>query len=122
MSFESDLFTLLKAASPALGTRVFPDFAPVTTARPYCTYQGIGGDVLNMVANVAPGVRNAMLQITVWSNTRKEALEISRAIEDAMCTTSVFKAARPLAAAVADYDAEIPVYGSRQDFTVWHTT
>jgi hypothetical protein len=48
-------------------------------------------------------------------------LQISRAIEDAMRTTSVFKAARPIAAAVADYDAEIPVYGCRQDFTVWHT-
>ena len=120
MTFESDLFTLLKAASPALGTRVFPDFAPVTTPRPYCTFQSIGGDVLNMVANVAPGVRNTMLQVTVWSDTRKESLAISRAIEDAMCTTSVFKAARPLAAAVADFDAEIPVYGCRQDFTVWH--
>lgn len=120
MTFEADLFTLLKTAAPALGTRVFPDFAPVTTQRPYVTYQGIGGQVLNMVANVAPGVRNAMVQITVWSDTRKEALDISRAIESAICTTNVFKSARPVAAAVADYDAEIPVYGARQDFTIWH--
>lgn len=117
MTFEADLFTLLKTVTP----RVFPDFAPVSTAKPYCTYQQIGGEVLNMVANVAPGVRNAMLQITVWSSTRAEALQISRAIEDAMCTATVFKAARPLSAAVADYDAEIPIYGCRQDFTVWHT-
>lgn len=117
MTFESDLFTLLSGVTP----RVFPDFAPVSTARPYVTYQQIGGDVLNMVANVAPGVRNSMLQINVWSNTRAEALQVMRAIEDAMCTTSVFKAARPIAAAVADYDADIPVYGCRQDFTCWHT-
>lgn len=117
MTFEADLFTLLKTVTP----RVFPDFAPVSTTRPYVTYQQIGGEVLNMVANVAPGVRNAMVQITVWSNTRKESLEIMRAIEDAICSTSVFPSARPIAAAVADYDAEIPVYGARQDFTFWHT-
>lgn len=121
MTFEADLFSLLKTAAPALGTRVFPDFAPVTTPRPYCTYQGIGGDVLNMVANVAPGVRNSVTQVNVWSNTRKEAMEIIRAIEDAMCTTNVFRSCRPIGAAVCDFDADIPVYGARQDFTVWHT-
>jgi hypothetical protein len=115
MSFESDLHTLLSGVTP----RVFPDVAPSRTARPYVTYQAIGGQVLNMVANVAPGVRNATLQINVWSNTRAEALQVMRAIEDAMCTASVFKAARPIGAAVADYDADIPVYGARQDFTVW---
>jgi hypothetical protein len=120
MTFEADLFTLAKAAAPALGTRVFPDFAPVSTQRPYATYQQIGGDVLNMVANVAPGVRNSMLQFTVWSNTRAEALLLMRAIEAAMCQTTAFTA-RPIAAAVADYDADIPVYGCRQDFSVWHT-
>jgi hypothetical protein len=117
MTFEADLKAVLGAVTP----RVFPDVAPARTARPYVTYQQIGGGVLNMVANVAPGVRNSMLQISVWANTRMEAMQVSRAIEDAMCSTSAFKAARPIAAAVADYDSEIPVYGCRQDFTVWHT-
>jgi hypothetical protein len=115
MTFEADLFTLLKTVTP----RVFPDFAPTSTTRPYVTFQQVGGDVLNMVANVAPGVRNAHMQINVWSNTRAEALQIIRAIEDAMCSTSAF-VARPIGAAIADYDAEIPVYGCRQDFTCWH--
>ena len=122
MTFEADLFNVIKGADAALGTRVFPDFAPTATARPYATYQQIGGDVLNMVANVAPGVRNSMLQVSVWASTRAEALRIMRAIESAMCTTSSFKAARPVAAAVSDFDADIPVYGCRQDFTVWHAT
>jgi hypothetical protein len=121
MTFEADLEALVKGAAPALGNRVFPDFAPVKTARPYSTFQQIGGQVLNQVANVAPGVRNAMVQITVWAKTRNEALEIMRAIEAAVCASNTFKAARPIAAAVADYDAEIPVYGCRQDFTFWHT-
>jgi hypothetical protein len=116
MTFEADLYTLLKTVTP----RVFPDFAPTSTQRPYATFQQVGGEVLNMVANVAPGVRNAHMQVNVWSDTRAEALQVMRAIEDAMCQASAF-VARPIAAAVADYDAEIPVYGCRQDFTIWHT-
>jgi hypothetical protein len=38
-----------------------------------------------------------------------------------MRLTTAFQA-RPIAAAVADYDADIPVYGCRQDFSAWHTT
>jgi hypothetical protein len=121
VSFEGDLFTLLKAAAPELGSRVYPDFAATSTTRPYCTYQQIGGDVINPIENVAPDKRNSVMQINVWSNTRLEALQISRAIEDAMRAASAFQA-RPIGAAVADYDADIPVYGCRQDFTCWHST
>lgn len=117
MTFEADLFTLLKTVTP----RVFPDFAPVSTQRPYVTYQQIGGQVINLIENVAPGKRNAVLQVNVWSNTRAEALQISRAIEDAMRAATAF-IGRPISAAVADFDAEIPVYGARQDFTCWHST
>lgn len=117
MTFEADLFALIAAVTP----RVFPDFAPVSTTRPYVTYQQIGGHVINPIENVAPGKRNAMLQVNVWANTRAESLQISRAIEDAMRVASAFSA-RPISAAVADFDADIPVYGARQDFTCWHST
>lgn len=90
MTFEADLFALLSGVTP----RVFPDFAPTATPRPYVTFQQIGGRVLNQVANVAPGVRNAMVQINVWSNTRAEAMQVMYAIEAAMCTTSAFTADR----------------------------
>ena len=45
MTFEADLYTLLKTVTP----RVFPDFAPVTTASVYVTFQQIGGDVINLI-------------------------------------------------------------------------
>lgn len=117
MTFEDNLVTLLKAVTP----RVSPDFAKVKTQRPYVTFQQIGGRVINPVASEAPGIRNSDLQITVWSDTRAESLQISRAIEDAMRLATAFTA-RPIAAAVADYDADIPVYGCRQDFSCWHGT
>lgn len=117
MTFEADLFTLLKTVTPF----VFPDFAPVSTPRPYVTWQAVGGEVINPLANVAPGRRNAEIQINVWSDTRAQALSISRAIEDAMRAASAFTA-RPVSAAVSDYDADVPVYGCRQDFSCWHST
>lgn len=117
MTFEASLFTLLKTVTPS----VFPDFAPVSTARPYVTYQAIGGEVVNYIDSTIPNTRNVEVQINVWSNTRAEALNVSRAIEDAMRTASAFTA-RPQSAAVSDYDADIPVYGSRQDFSCWFTS
>lgn len=117
MTFEADLFTLLKTVTP----RVFPDFAPVSTVRPYVTFQAVGGQVINPLSNEKPGKRNAELQINVWSDTRAESLSLSRAIEDAMRAATAFNA-RPQSAAVSDYDADVPVYGARQDFSCWFTS
>jgi hypothetical protein len=114
MSFESDLFTLLKLDCP----RVFPDFAPVDTVRPYVTFQAVGGDVVNYLDPSIPNARHAEMQINVWSNTRAEALSISRAIENRIRSAVAF-VARPVSAQVSDYDADVPVYGCRQDFSIW---
>jgi hypothetical protein len=121
MTFEADLYVLLQVAAPDLGTRVYPDFAAVDTPRPYCTFQQIGGEVINPIGNVAPGKRNAYMQVNVWADTRLQALEISRAIEDAMRAATSFQA-RPMASVACDFDADIPVYAARQDFTCWHGT
>jgi hypothetical protein len=117
MTFEADLYTVLTAVTP----RAFPDFAPVSTARPYVTYQQIGGQVVTLLANQAPGIRQSEVQVNVWSNTRKEAMELARAIEAAMCTATAFTA-RPAADVIADFDADVPVFGARQDFRCWHTS
>jgi hypothetical protein len=117
MTFEADLFTRLRTVAD----RVFPDFAPVTTARPYVTYQQIGGQVVTLLASTAPGIRQSEVQINVWSDTRAESMELAREIEAAMSTATAFTA-RPAGDVVADYDADVPVYGARQDFRCWHTS
>jgi hypothetical protein len=117
MTFEADVDTLVKSVCP----RFFMDFAPVGTARPYVTAQQVGGSVINPLANDPPGSRNSELQINVWANSRREAMMVSRAIEDAMRAATAF-IARPVGAAVAVADPDVPVYGARQDFSCWHTT
>ena len=117
MTFEASLYSRLKTVAD----RVFPDFAPVKTARPYVTFQQVGGAVLNPLNNAAPGVRMPEVQVNVWADTRKQAMELIRAIEGAMRSATAFTA-RPLGDAVTGYDADVPVYGARQDFSCRHTT
>ena len=114
MSLETQLFTLLQAVCP----RTYPDFAPVTTARPYLTYQQIGGESVNMLDRMVPNKRNANIQVNVWSDTRAEASALIQSVEDALRMATIFQA-EPLSAPRADFDADVPVYAAIQDFTIW---
>ena len=40
------------------------------------------------------------------------------AIESAITVATTLQA-KPLSAPANDYDADVPVYGSRQDFSIW---
>ena len=114
MSIESSLVTLLKAICP----RVYTDFAPVLTQRPYVTFQGIGGEVINTLENSVPNKRNAVIQVNVWADTRVSANTVIQQIEDAIRTSSSF-IGRPQSAPINDFDADIPVYRAMQDFSIW---
>jgi hypothetical protein len=114
MALEAKLATVLQGVCP----RSFPDFAPTETARPYITFQQIGGDVVNPLAREVPNVENAEMQINVWSNTRLEAKTLIKQVESALILTTQFTC-KPRAAAASDFDSDIPVYCSRQDFTIW---
>jgi len=114
MTVETDLTALLKT----ICTRTFPDFAPVGTARPYVTYQQIGGAAPVFVDNTVPDTENGEFQINVWADTRMQAKDLIKQIEAALILETQFQA-RPIGAAVSDFDADVPVYGARQDFSIW---
>lgn len=114
MSLESQLYDTLKVVC----TRTFPDFAPVSTVRPYVTYQQIGGDAVNFVDRLIPNKRNARMQINVWADTRASAVTTMQAIEDALRMSTLFQA-EPESAMTTDFDADFPVYSAMQDFTIW---
>lgn len=117
MTMEADLATLLRTVCP----RVAPDVAEIGTARPYITYQGIGGDAWRYQDNTAADRRHSVMQVSVWSETRAEALVLIRAVETALCAATVFTA--------TPYDSEprwtsdqvppdIRLYGCIQDFEI----
>lgn len=114
MTIEAGLFSAISAVCP----RVFPDVAPVSTVRPYVTYQQIGGDAINFVDRVVPNKRNARIQVNVWADTRLSAVSTMQAIEDAIRMSVLFQG-EPESAMTSDYDHDMLVYGSMQDFTIW---
>ncbi len=114
MSMEADLFTMLKAICP----RTYPDFAPTSTVRPYVTFQKIGGKAINYTDGVIPTERNVDVQINVWSDTRLQADALIAQIEDAMRAATAFTA-RPNAAPMTDFDADMQVYACIQDYSIW---
>jgi hypothetical protein len=114
MTVEADL----KSALAGCCARVFPDFAPTNTTKPYITYQQIGGTVINPLDNSNPAQQNGEFQINVWANSRASAASVMLAIEAAMRAATTFTA-QPIAAPRGDFDADMLLYASSQDYSVW---
>jgi len=114
VSLESDLYGVLSALCP----RVYPDFAPTTEARPYLTWQIIGGSVIAPVSNDMPDKRNAMVQVNVWADTRAQANTMAQQIEEALMGSALFQA-RPIDALSAAFDDDLSVRGAQQTFSIW---
>jgi hypothetical protein len=113
---ETDLQALLTA----LCARTYPDVAPLDTARPYVTWQGLGGQALRFLGNDAADKRHTLMQINVWADTRLAALTLIRQIEDAMCASASFTA-KPEGEPLSLYEDEPPLYGSVQRFSIYAT-
>lgn len=113
MSMESDLSTLLKT----ICTRTYPDVAPANTASPWITWQGLGGESLRYVEGSAADKRMTLMQISVWSKTRLEALTIIRQVEDAMCASGSF-IAMPQGEPASTYEPDTQLYGCIQRFEI----
>lgn len=113
--------TPLHAVLIAVSARVFPDFAPEGTVRPFIVYQQVGGVAPTFLERAVPSKENGRFQITVWAATRIESKTIAKAIELAMVAATAFDA-KPLGAPVALVDDSIapPLRGTAQDYTVWN--
>ncbi len=115
MSLETDFVAVLQTQCP----RVFPGEAPVNTARPFVTWEHIGGDPLRYVDNTAAAQRLAMLQVNAYASTKAEAIALALAIENALCAASTVTA-RPNGGLRGDSstDVEPTLYWALQEFEV----
>lgn len=118
MSLESSIFDSLKSL---VSNRVYPDVAPISTALPYITYQQVGGRAVSFLESAVVGKRNARVQVNCWAATRLAASNLARSAEDALVVDTTCRAI-PLAAMVATFEDETepPLYGTRQDFSIWY--
>lgn len=113
MTAETTLSALLKALCP----RVYPDVAPDGTTAPYITWQAIGGESIRFLDNTDGGKRVTLMQVSVWSLTRSEALSLIRQAEDLMCISSAFQC-RPEGGAISTYEPDTRLYGCIQRFSI----
>lgn len=118
MSAESAIFDLLKGLC---GNRVFPDVAPFDTARPYITYQQIGGKVVNYTEASIPNLQNGMFQVNCWEDSRLAASALAKQVENAFRTATTMQA-QPISAPIAQHEPELNRYGTIQDFSIWSST
>ncbi|WP_412479912.1 DUF3168 domain-containing protein [Azonexus sp. IMCC34839] len=116
MSFESDLKLALEEVCP----NVFPDVAPFRAPRPYIVWQVIGGESLRYGDGGAPDKRNALTQISVWSDSRLQSTEIIHQIEEILCAHEQFTTdPQGEAMSVSDGEDSAKLYGSIQRFSIW---
>ena len=111
-SMESQLAQLLAAICP----RAFPDVAPLSTARPYITYQQIGGQSLRYVEH--RGRQAPPPDADQCVGCRVDANNIAHAIEDAMCVTTVLS--RGLMEGIATAEEDMGLTGL-STFDIWST-
>lgn len=116
MSMESDLVALLQALCP----RTYPDIAPAGVAVPYVVWQALGGAAWRFGDNAVPEKRQTLMQVSVWSATRLEALSLIHQIEDVICTASGWQAT-PQGESRSTYEPDTQRYGSIQRFEIWAT-
>lgn len=115
MSVESIIFNALRGL---VSDRVFPDVAPEETARPYITFQQVGGEAVNFVDAGVPSMKNGRWQINVWADSRLDAAPLARQVEDTLRGISALQTT-VLGAAIARYDEETKLRGTSQDFSFW---
>lgn len=116
MSIEADLLAVLVGLCP----RVFPDFAPLSTAKPFVTYQAIGGRALRWLDQSPADKRQTLMQINVWAGGRTEANTLARQIEEALCAAAAFTA-WPNAEPISTSETDLKLYGTVQDFSIYST-
>ena len=117
MTVEASIFGLL---APLVANRCYPDFAPLSTVRPYITYVQIGGEALSYTDNTLPDGKHGRFQINAWGDTRSSVSALMLQVEAIMIQATAFQA-RPVSAPSNDYDHDMLVYGSMQDFNVFST-
>ena len=115
MSMEADLVAILKS----LCLRVFADVAPTGAAKPYVTWQGLGGESIYALNNTPIDKRNTLMQINVWAVDRMQSTTLARSIEAAIAASPAF-VAKPVNEPISVYEDDTQLHGAIQRYEIWH--
>lgn len=115
MTIESDL---LAALTGLVAGRIFPDTAPLSTPRPYITYQQIGGTPISFVEKAVPSKKNGLFQIDVFSSSRMQSASLIIQVEGAIVTAAAFQG-EATDMPTSGKDDDLQIYRAFQTFTIW---
>ena len=88
-------------------------------ARPYITFQAVGGQSPNYLSNTVNAQQNARMQVNVWADDRATANSLIQSAIAALAPPPLN--ATNIGAPVSSYETDTKLYGSRQDFSIWFT-
>lgn len=113
MSAEAIVYAALSAL---VNGNVFPDLAPAQTPPPWICYTAVGGQSYPSLDGTTPGLRNARMQVVVYSRSRSEAASVMEQVFQALANQTVN--AVPIGAPVSTFEADTLLYGSSLDFSI----
>lgn len=114
MTIEAVINAALDVLAPG---RIFPDFAPAGTERPFITYQAVGGQPVNYTTGDIPDKENTRVQVNVWADTRIAASSLGKQVEDALRGADL--QTEVLTGRIATFDDATGYRGTLQDFSFW---
>ncbi|MDR5801201.1 DUF3168 domain-containing protein [Caballeronia sp. LZ001] len=114
-SAESIVYT---ATRGLVADRVYPDVAPASVAKPYITYQAVGG-VDETTFDGLNEQQNQRMQVNVWATTRAAAGALMQQVLQALTAAPV--RGTPIGSPVSEYEDDTKLYGSRLDISIWFT-
>lgn len=115
MSFNTELFVALKTL---VSNRVYPKVGPVGVARPYITYQRVGGQSINFLDPTLPSKRNARYRLRVWGDTAEQVDAMALMVETTLRLSPILQAT-VLGEPVDEYEVDTKLHGTHQDFSLW---
>jgi hypothetical protein len=114
MTVQTDI---VAALTSLVAGRIYPNVGKQGGAKPYITYQQVGGVPVNFLAGI-PDKRNGRFQFNAWADTDAAAATLIRQVEDAVRLSTTLRATTE-GGAVGGYEPETKLHGYRQDFSIW---
>lgn len=115
MTVEADIKSALNSL---VAGRVFPDFAPLGTTRPFITFEQMGGEALSYLDGTLPDKKHGRFEIGVYADTRSQCAAIALQVESAMAAATAFQSTA-IHAPISDYASDVLIYSSTQNFSVF---
>ncbi|HEY0063149.1 MAG TPA: DUF3168 domain-containing protein, partial [Telluria sp.] len=88
---------------------------PEQTARPYITYQNVGGSPISFLDSTIPSKEFALVQVNVWADSRLAASDLGKIVEDTLRGTTALQT-DIVTGRHATYDETTGYRGTMQDF------